>query len=570
MTSFPGEYFDYYQEIARSAFADMLHDHERNHKYYLALKKAIEKMHERGLSANVLDIGTGTSLLAMMAVKCGADTVTACEAFRPMADAAERIIEHNGMRDAIRVIKKRSTDIRVGEGAEDLWQRANILVTEVFDTELIGEGAIETFNSAHLHLLESDCIVVPDSGTIYIQTVESPHAWAWNQPKLIANLDGEVLLRTPSEITECKGTAELHDLQLNQFPTHHFRELIPPTAVFEFDFSGKSVIQNEELRRIGVNGRTSGTAQAFFMWWVLKMDQEGEIRIDCAPHWAHEDFARLKNERPGCLPIQNVIPWRDHWMQAVFYNPKALNVNAGESYELRCSRDEFSLWFELKHPNRDDDEINEERPLCTCGFHLAFSRTRIGQMNDNLRTKKFLRILENEINEQATVFFIGDGSLMGLAAAALKARHVYLLDSNKYTRQVLQKYIDFNKLENVSLVADTEDACIAWDTLTHIIGEPYISTSIVPWDNFHFGDVIDRLISRIDGSKVKILPKSCTIEAIPIECLDLQKIIAPFGHCETFDLTIFDKIIEVSLLRSFVFAPIFIFKVFLTFRVHIT
>lgn len=32
--------------------------------------------------------------------------------------------------------------------------RANILVTEVFDTELIGEGAIGTFNHAHKVLLE--------------------------------------------------------------------------------------------------------------------------------------------------------------------------------------------------------------------------------------------------------------------------------------------------------------------------------------------------------------------------------------------------------------------------------
>jgi len=36
----------------------------------------------------------------------------------------------------------------------DMDERANVLVTEVFDTELIGEGAIGTFRHAHHYLLE--------------------------------------------------------------------------------------------------------------------------------------------------------------------------------------------------------------------------------------------------------------------------------------------------------------------------------------------------------------------------------------------------------------------------------
>lgn len=200
LISLNNDFFDYHQEIARSAFADMLHDTERNQKYFHALKKAIDKLHARNMKANVLDIGTGTGLLSMMAVQCNADSVTACEAFLPMADGAEQIMKKNGMNNKIRIIKKRSTDIKLGTGPDDLWQKANILVTEVFDTELIGEGAIETFNHAHEQLLERDCIVVPDSGTVYVQVVESPLAWAWNDPKVIANLDGDVLLKTPVDV----------------------------------------------------------------------------------------------------------------------------------------------------------------------------------------------------------------------------------------------------------------------------------------------------------------------------------------------------------------------------------
>ncbi|CAF4926405.1 unnamed protein product, partial [Pieris macdunnoughi] len=190
--------YDYHQEIARSAFADMLHDTERNKKYYRALQLAIEKMHNDGKKANVLDIGTGTGLLSIMAAKCGADTITACEAFKPMAECCLKILERNGVSHKIKVIPKRSTDLTVGEDG-DMNQKANILVTEVFDTELIGEGALSTFDHAHKNLLEEDCIVVPDSAVIYAQVVECPTLQKWNKLNDIADDDLEIMLRAPSK-----------------------------------------------------------------------------------------------------------------------------------------------------------------------------------------------------------------------------------------------------------------------------------------------------------------------------------------------------------------------------------
>jgi protein arginine N-methyltransferase 7 len=70
-----------------------------------------------------------------------------------MAKCARKVIRENGLEDVIQVIPKRSTSMTVGTGG-DMEHRANILVTEVFDTELIGEGAIATFNHAHKELLE--------------------------------------------------------------------------------------------------------------------------------------------------------------------------------------------------------------------------------------------------------------------------------------------------------------------------------------------------------------------------------------------------------------------------------
>ena len=77
-------------------FADMLHDSERNKMYYEGLKAAIALKRSQGQPVHVLDIGTGTGLLSMMAAKIGADSITAIEEFLPMANRAEKIIRDNG------------------------------------------------------------------------------------------------------------------------------------------------------------------------------------------------------------------------------------------------------------------------------------------------------------------------------------------------------------------------------------------------------------------------------------------------------------------------------------------
>lgn len=74
-----------------------------------------------------------------------------------MAQCAKKVIAHNSCSAIIQLIPKRSTDINIG-ASSDMPNRANILVTEVFDTELIGEGAIGTFNHAHKNLLSVSLI----------------------------------------------------------------------------------------------------------------------------------------------------------------------------------------------------------------------------------------------------------------------------------------------------------------------------------------------------------------------------------------------------------------------------
>ncbi|CAF4756189.1 unnamed protein product, partial [Rotaria magnacalcarata] len=146
--------FDYQQELARSAFADMLHDHERNVQYEKAIVKTIQNLAKSTKKIHILDIGTGTGLLSMMAARSLNQTsntdcslrITACEVFQPMAKIAKKCIEKNGLSDRINVIDKRSTELDLDKDLQG--DRINIIVAEVFDTELIGEGGLRTFSEA--------------------------------------------------------------------------------------------------------------------------------------------------------------------------------------------------------------------------------------------------------------------------------------------------------------------------------------------------------------------------------------------------------------------------------------
>ena len=280
------EDYDYQQEVARAAFADMLHDSERNQLYYQGLKSAIEKKRKEGEKVHVLDIGTGTGLLAMMGAKLGADEVTAIEEFAPMYRCAKKIIEANGFGDKIKLIGKRSTRVKVSsenskiEDEEfDMKERANILVTEVFDTELIGEAAIATFNHAHKFLLTKDCIVVPSEGVMYAQVVNSDVASKWNSLHTIFTRNGELgkfsKLEPPSLSSDAESySLALHDLQLSQLKPELFKPITDPIKVFHFDFNcrdGKPIPLREQTVKQGAV-LESGQCDAIFMWWDISMD----------------------------------------------------------------------------------------------------------------------------------------------------------------------------------------------------------------------------------------------------------------------------------------------------------
>src|SRR5215203_5558533 len=108
---------------------EMLNDEKRNEAFERALTNAITP------ETVVLDIGSGTGLLAMMAARAGAKETITCEMVPQLAKLARDTVERNGLADRIVTLDKKSTCLAIGS---QMTQRANLLVTETVDCGLLG------------------------------------------------------------------------------------------------------------------------------------------------------------------------------------------------------------------------------------------------------------------------------------------------------------------------------------------------------------------------------------------------------------------------------------------------
>ncbi|GAB6024738.1 Protein arginine n-methyltransferase [Chamberlinius hualienensis] len=531
------ENFDYHQEIARSAYADMLHDTERNKLYEAGLRWGINKLRCEGKPVRVLDIGTGTGLLAMFACRLGADKVTACEAFQPVASCARKIMTENGFGDKINLISKRSTELRVGPGC-DMDERATILVTEVFDTELIGEGAISTFNHAHEYLLEQGCLVIPSRATVYCQIVDSKLLRRCHQ-HFPVKLEGYEDIIPPSETMECRGSAAVLDLQMSQLPEHSYKLLSEPFKVASFDFTGVSgKIPDDEMTRSTVTANNSGSSDALLFWWDIEMDGIGDVILSCASWWNHPEG---KNQS-----------WRDHWMQAVYFPISSVEVEKGDNVVVSCYHDQYSFWFDIKLSEEHLPTIQfGRRPACTCGLHLVCNPQRMALLNDSTINSYYFSILKSVINSETVCLFVGDGcSLLPLLAARLNAKKVYVIDGSRLSSQILSRYVEVNGLKSKVKILTKSCECISsedleGDKIDVVMSEPYFLSNYLPWHDIALWYLLGNMKDFMKAD-CYVTPSKCRLWAVGMSFDHLWKIRAPLGNVEGFDMTSFDQLVQNS------------------------
>jgi precorrin-6B methylase 2 len=185
--------------------ARMLHDERRTGDYLAALAEAVRP------GDVVLEIGTGSGVLAIAAARAGARRVYAVEA-SDIAEVSERVFAANAVQESVTLLPGWSRQIELPEPAD-------LLVAEIIGNEPFEEEILETTLDARRRLLKPGARLIPHTLTLLARPLLLPHDEArqraigrdaverWRrlygmefQPLLDAALPGPVNMPTEAEV----------------------------------------------------------------------------------------------------------------------------------------------------------------------------------------------------------------------------------------------------------------------------------------------------------------------------------------------------------------------------------
>ncbi len=276
----------------------MMNDSIRNNAYELAINKVVSK------DSVVLDIGTGSGLLAMFAARAGAKRVFACERVGLIAEKAKEIVKRNGMSDIITVLNKDSSMLEVGQ---DMPFKADVVIAEIFDVGLIGEGVIPTINDAYARLLSPNAVCIPGQAKIFGALVESRDIYEQGRVGRISGFD-------MGKFNEFSSLSYFQ-AKLSNFPHRLISDVF---EVFSFNFDNKPI--TSENRKINVRITEDGTCHCVAFWFRLPL-AEG-IYLDIGPtinsHW--KQAVQLLTPAVQLQKNQDVVVLAKHDCNEVFFD----------------------------------------------------------------------------------------------------------------------------------------------------------------------------------------------------------------------------------------------------------
>ncbi|KAK3923299.1 Protein arginine N-methyltransferase 9 [Frankliniella fusca] len=298
----------------------MLNDCCRNDAYYHAIVHRIQEGY-----SSVLDVGSGTGLLSMFAAREGAKKIWACESNKFIFKMAQSILAANNVSQQIHLINKHSNSISI---PLDIPEKVSMIITEVFDAGLVGEGVLPMLLHAWEHLLlppsESsskstgsskiaNSVVLPYSATVWVAAVQcidiarryrllpnvclcdkdecEPLRISFGGTKLCKyceaphNFDCPDILYHPDEVSVASELSEPYTTEELENVAFGYEFLSEPVKVFEINFNNVDEVKSfckGMTKNIPILFNSHGSLDAIASWFHLNLDNNGTI-ISTAP-----------------------------------------------------------------------------------------------------------------------------------------------------------------------------------------------------------------------------------------------------------------------------------------------
>uniref|UniRef100_A0A7S4R913 type I protein arginine methyltransferase n=1 Tax=Alexandrium monilatum TaxID=311494 RepID=A0A7S4R913_9DINO len=313
-------FFESYADLA--IHEEMLKDTPRVEAYRRAIERHGPEWAQRG-DVTVVDVGSGTGLLAVLAARAGAQRVIAVEASR-LAYFLRQIAEANSRAGAIEVHECRAEELQLPGG-----ERADVIVSEWMGYCLFYENMLPSVLAVRDRYLKPGGAMLPSHCRLQMAPLEDP---AWRESKVGFWRDVHGI--------DMSALAPLATATACEKPQHRVVApgglLAPPFEVLALDLS---TVTEAELGRFEAS---------------LSFEVPAGRRLDGFVAWFECDFGsagQLLSTGPSEAPT--------HWRQTVFSLRQTLEGGGGRTVEglVTVERHEeftrgYRVTFELTTPGR--------------------------------------------------------------------------------------------------------------------------------------------------------------------------------------------------------------------------
>jgi hypothetical protein len=249
---------------------EMLEDEVRTRRFIEAVESTVRR------NDVVVEIGTGTGVLAMAAARAGAKRVYTIEA-GAIADKAEQVIASNGFSDVVEVVRGWSHRVELPE-------RCDVLVTETIGSDPLDEGLIESVRDARARHLRPNARIIPSQISIFGSGIEVPES---DLPSAVFGVDRTRRWEKSYGFDFSPLTGEERRLSNHRVPmatTRRWEPLTPPTRLAQLDL--RSVSSSTVCEEVVVETTREGRLDGALLYFSAELAPG--VRISTDPHDPNE------------------------------------------------------------------------------------------------------------------------------------------------------------------------------------------------------------------------------------------------------------------------------------------